>query len=105
MRICACACPGGSRMKIAICVFLLTLGVKSTGSAQNISGSLSGTVQDKLGAVLPEAIISVTNEQGFIRTTKTNEVGFFSLPDLTPSTFTIQIKLPGFKQYTQTGIE
>ncbi len=92
-------------MKNTRFVLLIALLAVAITNAQNISGSLSGTVQDPLGAILPEAEIVLTNEQGFIRTMKTNEAGFFSFPDLTPSTFVLQIKSPGFKQYTQKAIE
>jgi hypothetical protein len=41
---------------------------------------------------------------GFVRVATTNQEGFFSLPDLTPSTFSISITAPGFKTYTQSGV-
>ncbi len=80
-----------------------TLGVAAY--SQNISASLSGTVRDRLDAVLPGAEVTLTNEQGFVRTTRTNESGFFSFPDLTPSTFVIRVRAQGFREYTATGIE
>src|SRR5437879_2435370 len=77
----------------------------SAALGQNTSGSLSGTVQDKMGAVVPGAQITLTNAQGFVRTTRTNESGFFSYPDLTSSTFSIAIAAPGFRQFRENGIE
>ncbi len=74
--------------------------------AQNISSSLSGTVQDSLGAVFPGVEISLASVQtGFTRTARTNPEGFFSYPDLTPSTYALTIAAPGFKRYVQSGIE
>jgi hypothetical protein len=73
--------------------------------AQNVSGSLSGTVQDSGGAVVPSAEVTLTNAQGFVRIVKTNTLGFFSFPDLTPSTFSLAITAPGFRRYEQNGIE
>src|ERR1700734_3816162 len=73
--------------------------------AQNISCSLSGTVQDSAGAVIPGAKVTLTGqENGFVRTVTTNRDGFFSYPDLTPATFTIAVEAPGFKIYKETGI-
>jgi hypothetical protein len=73
--------------------------------AQNISCSLSGTVHDSAGAVIPNAKVTLTSEEnGFIRTVTTNHEGFFSYPDLTPATFTIAVEAPGFKIYRETGI-
>ena len=71
----------------------------SSAAAQNVSGSLTGSVQDKLGAVLAGAEITLTNAQGFVRTTKTNEAGFFAFPDLTAATFTLAVSAPGFKRW------
>ncbi|MFB3828256.1 MAG: carboxypeptidase regulatory-like domain-containing protein [Bryobacteraceae bacterium] len=78
----------------------------SAAPAQNISCSLSGTVQDSMGAVFPGVEVSLASAQtGFTRTTRTNPEGFFSFPDLTPSTYTLVISAPGFKRHVQEGIE
>jgi hypothetical protein len=77
----------------------------STASAQNVSCLLSGTLQDSSHAVIPGAEVKVVSElTGFVRLTRTNAEGFFSLPDLTPSTFTIAIAAAGFKTHTQSGV-
>ena len=73
--------------------------------AQNTSCSLSGTVHDAAGAVVPKAKVTLTGqENGFVRTVLTNHEGFFSFPDLTPATFTVAVEAPGFKVYRETGI-
>lgn len=75
-------------------------------AAQNISASLSGTVQDSLGGAFPGASVKATGaNNGFIRTTLTNNEGFFSFPDLQPGIYTLTVTAAGFKQYQQTGIE
>ncbi len=89
-------------MRCAV-AFLLSFAYPLVG--QNTSGSLSGTVQDKMGAVVPGAEITLTNAQGFVRTNRTNDAGFFSYPDLTPSIFSIVVKAPGFREFRETGIE
>src|ERR1700722_18584896 len=74
-------------------------------SAQTTSSSLSGTVLDSAGAVIPNAKVTLTGqENGFVRTEGTNHDGFFSYPDLTPATFTVAVEAAGFKIYRQTGI-
>jgi len=74
-------------------------------SAQNISASLSGTVKDAGGAVVPSAKVTLTGEgNGFVRTVVTNHDGYFSYPDLTAATFTIAVEAAGFKVYRETGI-
>jgi hypothetical protein len=87
-----------------IAYFLLSL-LPALLPAQNTSCSLAGTVQDPAGAVVPGAKVTLTGEgNGFVRTVSTTHEGFFSLPDLTPATFTIVIEAPGFKLYRETGI-
>jgi hypothetical protein len=74
--------------------------------AQNTSCSLSGTVNDAAGAVVPNVKVTLTDQgNGFIRTVKTTNEGFFSFPDLTPATFTLSLEAPGFKKYRQTEIQ
>ncbi len=73
---------------------------------QNISGSLSGTVQDSSGAAFAGAVVKITSSgTGFIRTTKTNMEGFFAFPDLTPGKYSLEVTAEGFKHFRQEGIE
>jgi len=75
-------------------------------AAQNVSCSLSGTVQDPGGAVVAGVEIRLTGAgTGFLRSTSTNQVGFFSFPTLMPGAYQLSISAAGFKQYTQTRIE
>jgi hypothetical protein len=74
-------------------------------SAQTNSCALSGTVQDAGGAVIAGITLRLTGEgNGFVRTAITTGEGFFSFPDLTAATFTLEIEAPGFKTYRQTCI-
>src|SRR5258708_35683063 len=85
--------------------YLLLLLLPALLPAQNTSCSLAGTVHDPAGAVVPGAKVTLTSEgNGFVRTVSTTHEGFFSLPDLTPATFTIVIEAPGFKLYRETGV-
>jgi hypothetical protein len=73
--------------------------------AQNISCSITGTVQDSGGAVIPNAAITVTDEStGFVRSVKTNDSGYFSFPDLTAAKYTLSATAAGFKRYEQKNI-
>jgi hypothetical protein len=73
--------------------------------AQNISCSISGTVQDSVGAVIPNASITVADEQtGFTRSVKTNDSGYFSFPDLIAARYDLTVVAAGFKKYEQKSI-
>ena len=75
-------------------------------SAQNVSCSLSGTVADPTGASLPdiEAVL-MDSQTGFSWKTRTNTEGFFSFAGLTAGTFSLEITAPGYRRYSEAGID
>ncbi len=78
----------------------------ATLSAQNISGTLSGSIQDSTGAAIPNIEVTLSSDRtGFLRATRTNESGLFTFPDLTPTAYSLKINTPGFTKYEQTNIE
>lgn len=91
--------------EVYVRTLLATLLLPAFLAAQNTSCSLSGTVIDSAGASIPNVKVTVTGEgNGFVRTVKTTNEGFFSFPDLTPATFTLSLEAAGFKTYRQIGI-
>jgi hypothetical protein len=74
---------------LVVVLTLVTFSVMPLGG-QTTTGTVSGTVIDPAGAVIPGAMISVTNEAtGDSRSTLTLESGNFSFPSLLPATYTI----------------
>ena len=66
---------------------------------------INGTVLDAGKAVLPGATITATNQDtGLERTVVSSDVGKFTLPTLTPGTYTIKAELPGFQVTTLTNL-
>lgn len=87
-------------------VLIILALLPAAARAQNVSSSLSGSVRDSAGAVMPGIEVRLTNERtSFLRTTSTNAEGFFVLPNLDPGSYSLQISAPGFKRYTQSGIQ
>ena len=86
--------------------FLLVLSLlASTGFAQQLTGTLSGTVADAGGAVVPNAKVTMKNEtSGDMRATVSNGSGYFSITALQPGSYTVTIEAAGFKSWQQTGI-
>jgi hypothetical protein len=71
---------------------------------QTTTGTISGTVVDPAGALIPGAMVSVTNEAtGESRSIITSESGNFSFPSLLPATYTIKVELAGFQTFQRTG--
>src|SRR5439155_10268995 len=86
----------GMRLHRFTAIFVLLLAVNV--AAQTTSGSMSGTVIDASGKVVPGADVTITNENtGEKRNTITNETGDFLFPGLTAGPYSIQVQLAGFK--------
>jgi len=76
-----------------------------TASAQVGSASLSGVVQDKTGAVVPNASVTAHNEaSGADRTLKTNSAGAFSFAALPSGDYSLLVTMTGFGQFSQGPI-
>ena len=76
-----------------------------TGNAQSGTTSVSGTVFDQNGKIIPGATITLSNaEKGFSRKTISNENGAFIFPAIQPAIYLLQIETNGFKKFIQTQI-
>jgi len=77
----------------------------TTAVAQVTSGSISGTVKDSSGAVVPGVTVTVANPANSVsRTVVTNEAGAFVAPNLPPGAYTIRVELQGFKALEKTDV-
>jgi hypothetical protein len=66
--------------------------------AQFDTGSLVGTVHDASGAVVPSALITVTNTAtGIVATTSTNSAGDYEIPSLRVGDYRVTASAPGFE--------
>jgi Carboxypeptidase regulatory-like domain len=73
-------------------------------ASASITGSISGVVTDKSGAVVSGAEVVATDTMTGVKTTqKTDAKGFYNLPTLAVGTYDLEIKQVGFKIYRQTG--
>src|SRR2546428_9214702 len=83
------------------CVLLLGASV----AAQSELATLTGTVKDPSGAVIPRVEITVTNEATNISTVAlTNEDGRYFVRSLRPGTYTVSASLPGFRKFVNSGV-
>ncbi len=74
--------------------------------AQESRGSISGTVLDPQGAVVPSARVVVANTQTNAEyNTTTNTTGFFEVPLLNPGNYSVTVELTGFKKAVRSGLE
>ncbi|MDR3792067.1 MAG: carboxypeptidase regulatory-like domain-containing protein [Terracidiphilus sp.] len=67
--------------------------------AQTVSGTVTGTITDASGAILPSVTVKVTNTNtSQIRSSVTNAIGLFSIPALPPGPYTVEATANGFQQ-------
>src|SRR5260370_19185105 len=100
---------GHMRKTRARCVLLLFSLMLSPYSAvvatADTGGSISGTVTDQTGAVVPDTAVTAQNLDTTVQqTTKTNANGFFTLTNLPVGRYEIEIIREGFKPYKRTGL-
>jgi len=66
--------------------------------AQAINGRLVGTVLDPSDAAVPEAQVTITNQEtGIPYTTRTDAQGNYVAPSLPPGSYTVKVELAGFR--------
>lgn len=73
--------------------------------AQQTLGSLNGTVQDTSGAAVPDATVTAQNPQtGLVRTTTSQQNGFFQIFNLPVGTYNVKVTHDGFDTTELPGI-
>src|SRR5215831_3121183 len=89
--------------RMLVGLVLLTAAFSGGAFAQANAGlaGISGAVHDGTGAVIPGAMVTVTNEsRGISRTTLTTEAGVFTVPALVPAGgYSLKVDLEGFKNW------
>jgi hypothetical protein len=86
---------------------LLLLGLALLGTAvyAQETASITGTVTDASGAVVPNAKVTITSQDtGLARDLTTNAAGAYSAPQLAVGKYTVLVEVPGFKTYEQKDI-
>src|SRR5713101_6598356 len=73
--------------------------------AQITSATISGTIKDETGGVLPGVDVVVKNlDTGLTRSVVTDSNGYFTVPGLAPGKYEARTTLQGFTAAVQTGI-
>jgi Carboxypeptidase regulatory-like domain/TonB dependent receptor-like, beta-barrel len=97
-----------ARVSSYVCVALALAALCLTPtfvSAQVLYGSLVGNVADETGAAVPGATVTITHvETGTSRDAVTDATGAYRFGTLQPGTYTVTVKLTGFRTFTRTGV-
>ncbi len=107
-------------MRMVRCFTSLAKAVQTTGClvlfltffcfpllAQNISGTITGTVKDSSGAVVSGASVTITNtnQNAVVFTANTNAAGQYTAPFLPVGNYSVAVEAAGFKKAERTAIK
>ncbi len=96
---------GNSNGLFVVIAFLAAILSFPPAHAQNINASVSGTVKDPSGAVIPNAEISLKSlATGAVFKITTNESGLFRFPNLQAGAYELTVSAKGFRDFVQRGI-
>ena len=85
----------------------LFLSLSAVAFAQEITGSISGTVRDSVGAAVRGATVTITDsaKKVVVRTVNTDDDGAFSAPLLPVAFYDITVEAPNFKKHVDADVK
>ena len=87
--------------------WLMLAGLSTLALAQGVTGTVSGTVRDSQGGVIPGATVTLISEARNTRLAPvvTSTQGDFVFPNITADTYTLQIEMPSFRTLRRPGVD
>src|SRR3954453_6408620 len=94
---------GGGMLRTSLGVLaipcLLALGLSEPVCAQQVFGNIFGTVTDASGAGVPNAKVSITDQdKGTKFESTTNQDGNYTRDRLIPGAYTVEVEVAGFRK-------
>ena len=91
--------------KVYGCLLVFALSPMLLFGQRGTTGTISGSVTDSSAAVVPNAKVTATNvATGVASSAIANATGFYSIPNLNPGPYRLNVVVPGFENFEQTGI-
>jgi Carboxypeptidase regulatory-like domain len=92
--------------RAAAWALVLLVASATSAFAQFDRGTISGTIKDAQGGVVPGVTVTATSTQTQqARSTVTDGSGFYTFPNLLPGKYDIAAELQGFKKVNRTGVQ
>ncbi len=89
------------RLRFLAAIFLFAL----TALAQSDRGTITGTIVDPAGAVIPNASIEARNvDTGTVFPVASSGTGNYTIPELPAGTYEVDVTVSGFKKYIRPGL-
>ena len=99
---------GGLRVWLQIVssiALVMAMGQCTRLGAQAVGATLSGTITDQSGGVVPKADVAIQNTAtADTRTVTTNADGIYSAPNLQPGPYSVTVTAAGFSKAVQSGL-
>ena len=89
---------------LVLALALLVIPIQVFGQSSN--ASVSGTIADALGGVLPGVTVTATNTAtGVVSTVTSNSAGVYNFPSLQPGVYKVSAEMKGFQTRTFKDVE
>ena len=94
------------RMRFVLALGLCLVGLSPNMAHAQATGSISGTIKDQSGAVLPGVTIEATSAAtNNVRTATSGPDGFYTIPLVQPGVYSVKATLSGFSASNRTGLK
>ena len=92
---------------LLLATIVLCLGFSGVATAQEITGSIVGTVKDANGAAVKGATVNISDPQKkeVIRTTTTDDDGSYAARDLHVGSYDVSVEASGFKKHVSSKVQ
>ncbi|HEX8249543.1 MAG TPA: carboxypeptidase-like regulatory domain-containing protein, partial [Pyrinomonadaceae bacterium] len=96
---------GQMRLKVLVGMLVIFLFSFVTIFGQEFRGTITGTVTDPQGAVVPGAAVTVKNlETNVVNNVTANDEGSYTVPFLLPGRYSVSITAAGFKTSVRENV-
>ncbi len=93
------------RTRILTCIALAVVSTGAPLQCQTTFATITGTVMDASGAVVPNAVVTaIHTETNYKNTARSNEAGAYTIPQLREGSYTLEATAPGFQDFKAEGI-
>lgn len=93
------------KLRVALGLFLCVV-LSTHAFTQSTYATISGTIEDATGAVLPGVTVTASNNAtGVVTNVFSNESGVYNITGLLPGVYKVSAELPGFQTKTYTNVQ
>lgn len=97
---------GSNGKTVRSLIFALFLAILCLGSARAQNATISGSIADSKGAVLPNASVDlVSQDTGVAQHVQSNDAGVYTLSSVKPGVYNIKVQVNGFKTLARNGVK